>query len=178
VKELWDGRYLPADHEIVKRKASKFARSNHVDADDIAQDLAAHIFQQSPRYDPNRGSREQFVTKVTTNKLLNIVEARNAKKRDDRRNLEYDDAPDRALIDGTMNESQVDLQVEMRAMAESLAPELRQIYDLMLQGYREADIQKHLHLGRQRVRTLMQKVTDAIRNANLNRYIGGQPEDD
>lgn len=180
MKEFWDERYLPADHEIVKRKAAKLARSSRprMEAEDVAQDLAAHVFQQTHRVRASKGNRAHFVAKVVKNKALHLIEARRAKKRDDQRNIEYGDAPERALIDGTLNEAQIDLQLEMQALAQTLPPDLREVYELMVQGYGEADIQKHLHIGRQRVRTLIKKVEDRIREAKLGRYVGGQPDDE
>lgn len=175
MKQLWDERYLPADDEIVKRKAAIFARTPRMEPEDLAQDLASHLFQQTHHV---RGNRAGFVARVVENKAMNLIEARRAKKRDDRRNIKYEDAPERALIDGTLNEAQIDLQLEMQALADALPPDLREVYELMVQGYLEADIQKHLHIGRQRVRTLMKKVEDRIREAKLGRYVGGQPDDE
>lgn len=180
MKELWDERYQPADDEIVKRKAAKFARRNRsarLDAEEVSQELATHVFQNTHRHDHARGSREKFVSKVVKNKLLNLIEARTAKKRDDRRNIEYDQSPEGSLIDGSATAAQIDLQLELQVLAASMPAEMCQVYELMLQQFGEADIREHLRIGRQRVRTLMRKVEDRIREANLGRYVGAQPND-
>jgi len=165
VRPLWDERYQPADHEIIRRKAAKFARSNRrpVDVDDIVQDLSLHVFQQTHRHDPARGTRAVFVDKVAKNKLLHLVEASQAKRRDDRRNVKYDDAPAHMLVGRYLTISQTSVTLDMRDLAAALPPDLRQVYDLQLQQFSEAEIQKHLHLSRQRVRTLARKVEDHIR---------------
>jgi DNA-directed RNA polymerase specialized sigma24 family protein len=149
-----------------------------MEAEDVAQDLATHVFQQTHRARSGKEKRAHFVAKVVKNKALNLIEAQRAKKRDDRRNIDYEDAPDGALIDGSRNEAQVDLQLEMRELAKSLPLDQREVYSLMVQGYGEADIHKHLQISRQRARTLMKKVENGIREAKLGRYVGGQPEDD
>jgi len=166
----------PADAAIIRSKAMGILGRfgfRLSDREDLVQDLATHVFQKTSLHDPGRGSREAFVGAIAGNKLLNIVEARLAQKRDDRRNIEYDDAPDRALIDGSLTQTQIDLQLEMQEMAKSFPPDLREVYELMLLGYREAEIQKHLHLSRQRVRTLVQKVEARIREEELGDYVGG-----
>ena len=171
-----DPRFTPADAMIIKNKARGILGHfgfRFSDLEDLEQDLATHVFQKTCLHNPNRGSRDAFVGAIAGNKLLNIVEARTAKKRDDRRNIEYAEAPARALIDGTLSQTQIDLQLEMQAMATSLPSEVREVFDLMLLGYGETDIQKLLHLSRQRARTLMRKVAQHIRESNLGDYVGG-----
>jgi DNA-directed RNA polymerase specialized sigma24 family protein len=170
-----DPRFTPADAAIVKSKArgvlGRFG-FRVSDLEDLEQELATQVFQKTCLHDPERGSREAFVGAVAANKLLNLVQIRTARKRGDRRNFAYADAPDPALIDGTVTQTQIDLQLEMREMATSLPPDVREVYELMLQGYGEVDIQKHLHLSRQRVRTFMGKVEARLRETNLGIYVG------
>lgn len=176
-----DPRFTSADAKTVKEKAKQvIGQFGFIAADleDLQQEVAMHVFQHTHRHDPTRGSREAFVGTTAKNKLLHMAEAKTAKKRDDRSNIEYGDAPDSALIDGSLHSSQLDLHLEMRSLADSLPPEQRAVYDLMLQGYVEADIQKYLRIGRQRVRNLIRRVEARIREANLGRYVASQPEED
>lgn len=172
MKKLWDERYQPADHAIIKRKAARFARKNRetMTEEDLAQDLALRVIQQADRCNPARGPRDGFVGMVAHNHFLNLRAARHAEKRDDRRNVTYDEAPEHAMNDGC-SEQQVDLQIEMKALAASLSTELREVLELMLAGHCEADLQRHLHLSRRRVRTLVEQLTQLIRERKLHEYL-------
>jgi len=165
VRPLWDERYQPADHEIIRRKAAKFARTSRrrVDAEDIAQDLALHVLKWTDRHTPRPGTRAALMETMARNKLLNLIHARDAKKRDDRRNIDYDNAPERMLVARALTISQTCVTLDMRDLAAALPPDLRQVYDLLLQQFSDVEIQKHLGLSRQRVRTLVLKVEDHIR---------------
>jgi hypothetical protein len=171
-----DPRFTPADAEIVKNKArgvlGRFG-FRLSDREDLEQDLATHVFQKTALHDPNRGSKKAFVGAIAENKLLNLIQIRTAKKRDDRQNIEYAEGPARTLIDGAVNQGQIDLQIEMREMARSMPRDVREVYELMLLGYREAELQSQLHFSRQRVRTLIKKVEASIRESNLRIYAGG-----
>jgi len=117
MRELWDERFTSADAEIVKKKARRMVgRSGYRDCDiaDIEQEVATQVVQQLHRHRPERGSREGFVGKVAKNTLLNLIDKRSAKKRDDRRNIEYDDGPEGTLIDGTTTPEQIDLELDLK----------------------------------------------------------------
>jgi RNA polymerase sigma-70 factor, ECF subfamily len=43
------------------------------DVEDIEQDIALHLIEGWPQYDPNRGTPQMFVSQVVKNKITNIV---------------------------------------------------------------------------------------------------------
>src|SRR5690606_8095170 len=97
------------------------------DVDDIEQELAMHAFQQTHRHDPNRGSRAKFIGKVATNRLINMVEARTAKKRDRRRDITIDGAPSDVLLDGHETPERLDLHLDVHAAIARMPADLQNI---------------------------------------------------
>lgn len=170
MKPLWDDRYTPADAEIIKRKARKMIGNfgySRSDADDIEQELAMHAFRQTGKHDPARGTREKFVEKMARNKILNLIEAKTAAKRDDRRNISIDDASDYAVLDGHVAPEVIDVRLDVGAIINSMPAELRQIAMLRM-DMNERDIERELGLTRAQVRTRMQHIAAYFSNTSLN----------
>jgi len=164
-----DDRFTPADAEIVKRKArNMFGQHgwNRQDVEDIEAELIFHIWKQSPRHDPAQGPRERFIKKITKNKMLNLIEARKAKKRDGRRNVLLDDAIEGAVLDGRNDPAKIDTQIAVRAVIAQLTPELRQVA-LLRQEHSERDLEKLLNLTRAQVRTRIHQLANIFRNSGL-----------
>jgi RNA polymerase sigma factor (sigma-70 family) len=161
VKELWDERYLPTDHEIVKKKARKMSGPRgyrDCELADIEQELAMKVFQEIHRQRSDRGSRAGFVGKVAKNALLNLIEKRSAKKRDDRRNIEYDDGPEGTLLDGETTPEQIDHELDVEEMKNRMPPDLRQVLELRMAGHSDRELEDLLSLTRGKVRTLSQRL--------------------
>ncbi len=114
------------------------------------------VFQQNHRQRPERGSRAGFVGKVAKNALLNLIEKRSAKKRDDRRNIEYDDGPEGTLLDGEMTREQIDLELDLEDVKNRMPPDLRQVLELRMAGHSDRELEDLLSLTRGEVRTLSQ----------------------
>ena len=55
---------------------------SEADREDIEQDLALHAWRQRPKYDASRASQRTFANRVVMNKVVNMIEARQAEKRD------------------------------------------------------------------------------------------------
>lgn len=171
MQPLWDERYQPADAEIVKKKATRMAgRSGFRSADvaDIEQELATHVFQQTHRHDPGRGPRDAFVGKIAMNKLLNLIEKRAAMKRDDRRNVEYDDGPDGSLIDGTVSNDQIDLGLDMKEAVSRMPHDVREAFELRMAGHSETELKELMGRTRAQVRALMQRLARFLAEAGLD----------
>jgi DNA-directed RNA polymerase specialized sigma24 family protein len=169
MRGLWDERFTPADAEIIKRKARKLAGHygyRASDVEDIEQDLATHVFQQTHRHLPERGSREKFVSKVAKNKLLNLIEKRTAMKRGDGRNVSVDEAGERALLDGSISPDSLDVVIDVRAVIVALPDELRQVA-LLRQQHSQKELEGLLHLTRAQVRCRIQHLECIFREAGL-----------
>jgi len=52
------------------------------DVEDLEQELAIHLFEQLPKFDPTRGAFSTFVDRVLTHKAADILDARFAARRD------------------------------------------------------------------------------------------------
>jgi len=175
MRPLWDERYQPADAEVIKRKARRLAGHYGYRVSDIAdieQEVATQVVQQLHRHDPSRGSREGFVGKVAKNTLLNLIDKRSAKKRDDRRNIEYDDGPEGTLIDGTTTPEQIDLELDLKDVMQRMPPDLRQVLELRMAGHSDAEMEDLLELTRARVRALIQRMEVFLREAGLDPQSG------
>ena len=160
MKPLWDERFTPADAQIIKRKAKRMAGHygyRTSDVDDIEQDLAMQVFQQTHRHQPDLGSREKFVGKVAKNSLINLIEAKTAKKRDRRRDINVDDAPSDVLLDGHDTPERLDMRLDVRAAIARMPADLREIALLRME-LNEREVEAKLGLTRAQVRTRMQRL--------------------
>jgi RNA polymerase sigma factor (sigma-70 family) len=164
-----DHRHWAKDSEIVKKKAKQMAIRNHLrpaDAEDLEQDVAMHVYKQSGRHNPARGSREAFIGRVTKNALLNLMEKRYAKKRDHRRDREYGDVDEDALLDGEITPERIDLKIEVQDALARLPADLREIALLRIDTS-EAEIAKSLGMTRGEVRWALLQVESALRAAGI-----------
>jgi RNA polymerase sigma factor (sigma-70 family) len=165
MRPLWDHRYQPADAEIVKRIARKYARRNPspvLDADEIEQEIAMHVLKQSHLHDPSRGTRAQFISKVAKHRVLNLIEWRDARKRNDRRNVSYDAIGDRLMADSDEAFAQIDAAMDVEAVKEKLPKELRAVADLWPE-FTPREIEQELGLSRAAVRWRIQQIQDIFR---------------
>lgn len=157
MQPLWDERFQPADAKIVKQKAKQLIgrrRLREHELEDIEQEMALRIIEQSTRHDPERGSREGFVGRTATNAFLSLHEKRTARKREDRRNISIEAAPSGSLNDGRLTQEQIDLALDLKQAVDRMPSDLRQVYDLRLAGHSETELQGLLNLPRGQMRTL------------------------
>jgi DNA-directed RNA polymerase specialized sigma24 family protein len=164
-----DARFTEADADIIKRKAKRMAGHygyRTTDVEDIEQDLATHVFQQTHRHQPERGSREKFVSKVAKNKLLHLIEQRTAQKRDNRRDVRMDDVGEGVLLDGGNAPDRIDVGIDVREVIAQLPDDLRQVA-LLRQRYSEKELEGLLKLTRAQVRGRLQRLERIFREAGL-----------
>lgn len=176
MQPLWDERYQPADAEIVKRKARQISGPRgyrDCELADIEQELAMQVFQHVHRQRPDRGSRAGFVGKVAKNALLNLIERRSAKKRDDRRNIEYDDGPEGTLLDGETTPEHIDHELDLEEVKRRMPPDLRQVLEMRMAGHSDKELESQLGLSRGKVRTLIQRLEQFGKDEGLD-----TPDDD
>lgn len=176
MQELSDDRFQPADAEIVKQKARQLIgrrRLREHEFEDIEQEMALRVIEQSHLHDPQRGTREAFVAKTATNAFLGLYEKRTAKKREDRRNISIDASPTDAMHHCRSTQEQIDLVLDLKQAVDRMPPDLRQVYDLRLAGHSETDLQGLLNLSRGQVRTLTARL-----KTYLEPYIKSPDSDD
>jgi hypothetical protein len=165
-----DPRYQPEDAEIIKKKAKRLVGHygyRQDDVDDLEQELALHVFPRIHLHRPERGSREGFVGKMASNKLLNVIEQRTAQKRDRRYDTRIDDAGEDALNDGSTSQDRIDLQIDMRQVLARMPADLHKVALLRTQ-HSERELEGLLHLTRAEVRTRIAKVEKFLRDAGLD----------
>ena len=166
-----DPRFTESDAAIIRRIARRMYGHYGYglsDVEDIEQELALHISQVSHRYDPTRSPRRRFVSKAAKNKLLNLIERRIAQKRNESRNVAYDDSTPAVLNDGSATQAQIVLHLDMKAGAERLPHDVRQALDLLLAGHSERDLERLMGLTRGQVRTLIKRMACILRKAGLD----------
>ncbi|MCC7409803.1 MAG: hypothetical protein IT442_17185 [Phycisphaeraceae bacterium] len=168
-RPLWSERYQPSDAEIIKEKARKMIGHYGYRAcnlADLEQELALHVVRQMHLYRATRGTRAQFVSQITKNKLLNLIEHRRAQKRDDRRNVTIEVVDKNVLPgDGTTPAGR-DLGIDVRAVLERLPQELRQVANLLPERSGQ-EIGRLLGLSRGQVRWRIQQIGQALSAAGL-----------
>lgn len=132
------------------------------DIEDLEQELAAHVIQRMDQYVPERGSRGAFVSTVAKNRILNLIEARTAAKRDGRRNVSLDPAG----VPINTSQEGIDLKLDVRAALADLPDDLRQVALLRME-HTEREIEALLGLTRAQVRWRMRQLEQALRSAGL-----------
>lgn len=164
-----DPRFTESDAEIIQRKAERLVGHygyRPSDVEDIQQDLAMHVFPRTHLHRPERGSREAFVSQIVKNRILHLIEARTALKRDNRHNVSIDKAGEGTLLDGTNTAEQVDVVIDVREAIERLPEELKQVA-ILRQQYSESELEGLLGLTRGQVRSRIQRLQRIFRDAHL-----------
>ena len=165
-----DPRFTDADAEIIRRKAKRLAGHcgyRTSDVEDIEQDLAMHVFQQTHRHDPERGTREKFVSKIVKNKLLNIVESRNAKKRDVRRERMLDPDKEMPQLGLKGDEGSVDVKMDIAGAMAGLPEDLRDLA-LRLMTDQKAEAGRAANLSPQQMKTAVARIAKHFREMGLD----------
>jgi RNA polymerase sigma factor (sigma-70 family) len=83
----------PAVRQRVRRKVHRLVGRQGLtqeDAEDIEQELLAHLFRRLAEFDPGRGQRDNFVATLIRRFLINLLRDRRAARRDYRRTTTLD----------------------------------------------------------------------------------------
>lgn len=163
--------FNPYAADLIKHKTRRLIGHrgiNRDDAEEIAQDVAAHLIERMPQFDPSRATVNTFIDRVVKNKLLNVIEARGAQKREgQRRNRPLDDVSPEALLEYGRTTADVDLALDVRDLLKGMPPELRVFADrLMLETPVEAA--RTLGLTRAQMRSRMEAVRAHMEAADGN----------
>jgi RNA polymerase sigma factor (sigma-70 family) len=166
MRPLWNEHYQPEDAEIVKRIARKFARRNPspvLDVDEVEQELAMHVVKQSHLHDPSRGTRAQFISKIAKHRVLNMIEWRDARKRNDRRNVSSEVVGEHLMADSDDAFAQIDAAMDVEAVKKDLPQDLRAVAALWPE-YTPREIEQKLGLSRAAVRWRIQQIEQIFRD--------------
>ncbi len=167
MQSIDEWRYKAADAAEIKSKAKRLRGHfgyRSCDIEDVEQELATHLVQRMDQYVPDRGSRGAFVGRVVKYRILNLIEARTAAKRDGRRSVSINRAGECALIDVSCDD--VDLRIDVQSALSYLPEDLR-VVALLRMEHREKEIADLLGLTRARVRWRMRQLEKALRAAGL-----------
>lgn len=157
-------RFTAADAAEIKALAKRLKAHygyRASDIEDLEQEVATHVVQRMDQYVPERGTRGAFVSTIAKNRLLNLIEARTAAKRDGRRNVSLDTA---GPID--LSPEDIDLKLDVQAALANLPEDLRQVALLRIE-HSEREIEALLGLTRAQVRWRMRQLEQALRAAGL-----------
>lgn len=166
-----DPRLTEKDAEIIRRKAKRLVghygyRSS--DVQDIEQDLAMHVFQQTCRHHPERGSRYGFVVTVVKNKLLNLIQLKRAMKRNNACEVRAEEVGEAGQLDERGSPEQIDIQIDVRDLLQRMPEDLQQIARLRMAGHRESELEELLNLTRAQVRSRLHRIEKLFRDAHLD----------
>ena len=163
------------------------------DVEDLEQELAVHLFEQLPKFDPARGAFSTFVDRVVDHKAADILDARFAARRDCRiyvgsiddtvrlreggevpiTDLDLEDAVhvQRGISDPSpYAEAELGIDLE-RAMA-ALTPELRDLCRRLLTAT-IAEISAATGVPRPTLYDRLRQIRGAFERAGLKEYVRG-----
>lgn len=162
-------RFTKTDAEIIRRKVRRLVGHYGIrqsDVEDLEQELALHVIQQSHRYRPELGKREAFIETVVKHKILHLIESRTASKRDNRRDVHIETVGEFCLLDSDASQERINLQIDVRDAIARMPEELRQ-FALLRQKHTEREIERKLGLTRGQVRSRVQRLERFLTDAGL-----------
>ena len=180
--------------ELIKYKARQLAGSygyTSSDTEDIEQELTIHCWQRRDRYDPQRGQRSTFWSRIINNKIASMIERRRAAMRDYRRETSLkrpvqspDDEPtDLAALleegacrrkpDPSSSEAP-DLNVDLHAVVSRLPAEDRELCRL-LQDCSPAETARRIGIPRGTLYDRLKCLRRIFEDAGLAEYLPDPP---
>lgn len=165
VNHYTDTRYTAADAAVVRWKALRMVGRfgyGRDDVDDLQQDVAMHVFQQTYRYRSERGPRERFVATVAKHHLLHLVGRRMAAKRGHGRTVQPEPWQDAWLRDRRVSPGQILMAIDVQLALARLPVDLRDVATILLRGHRARDVERLLGLSRQQVRGRIRRLAVSL----------------
>lgn len=165
-----------------------FTRS---DRPDLAQELAAHLVERLPKYDPRRSSQSTFISRVIERKIASIIRHQKAGLRDHRRvgrslaELSTDEFGKPTELGDTLHSdadarverrsgpreiNRADLSIDVRSTVESLNPTARRICE-QLPEKTVTEISRQLGLSRATVYEHIARIRRQFHDAGLAEYM-------
>lgn len=162
------------------------------DRHDVEQILMVAVWSSLPRFDPKRGCKEAFVTRVIRNQIRKIIEAQRAGCRDyrllagslqdpvdcgsDGNLIEHGEALDASLYlrltrGGRKPEDRTDLALDLGHAIRSLSPELRAICQLLAEGLSDTEVAQRLGISRSTFYKRQERIQQRLAVAGIEDYL-------
>jgi len=159
---------------------------------DVEQVLMIAAWRSLPRFDPKRGTKEGFLTRVMRNQFRKLIKEQQAGCRDYRRvagslqdfihgdsdsgPVERGEAFDageylRQTSGRIDSEEQTGLAIDLGCAIRPLAPELRAICGLLAEGFSDAEIARRLGISRPAFYRRMEKLQRRLELAGIDDYL-------
>lgn len=189
---------LPTDvqafaNRLIRRKARQLANHDNFtpsDRDDIAQDLWLHLFENLPKFDPDKGNIFAFIVTVVERETAAIWRKYRAEKRDTCRcsslnlSIRADDGT-RVELASTITEDAphprlgqrrrhfehgVDMAHDVTMVLEQLTPEMRDLCE-RLKTQTLSEIARDLGVPRTTLDSRLKKLRAHFEEAGLREYL-------
>jgi len=159
----------PDTAESIRILAWKTARERGFtksDVPDIEQHLRMHLIKNNKKLHARSANQKTVIDVALRNAILNLIEARVAKRRDERPNIHIDDAPTTTLARHDDALRQRTLSMDMQN-AVALLPADIQATALYLMEHSPAEAQRQFNLTRGKLRHQMKLIADRFMECGL-----------
>jgi hypothetical protein len=155
--------------KMIQIKAKKFFarpidRAYH--AEDAEQDVKAHIFAHRAKLTARTASEKTVMDRAVRNKMLNLLDAQRAKRRDRRRDVGVEEVS--ALLDNERGLDVLITRLDLSAAMVLLPDDLRQLALLLMQTS-PTDAQRQLKLTRGKLRQMMLHIAQHFKNCGISK---------
>jgi hypothetical protein len=146
--------------ELIRQKARKLGhdfRLQEADVEDVEGHLKLFILQNAHRLVAHTAAQKTVIDQALRNEICNLVHHRAAKKRDGRRNIDVEDAPESAFVraDGALEAAP--RRLDLRDAIDAMPPALGSLADLLL-TVTPTEAQRRLSLTRGQLRHRMELI--------------------
>jgi DNA-directed RNA polymerase specialized sigma24 family protein len=136
------------------------------DAEDLQQELWLCVAHGMRTHDSGRSSARTYQQRIVVSKIPTIIEHATAKKRDRRRELNIQDAPETVLIDPSGSAERVDTRLDVNRAVGRLPAELRAIATLFME-FNESEVVRRTGYSREKVRGMRRRIAERFREMGL-----------
>jgi hypothetical protein len=153
--------------KVIQIKAKKYfshPKDRAYQAEDAEQDVKVHILANRSQLTARTASEKTVMDRVIRNKLLNLIDAQRAQRRDRRRDISVDDAP--ALLDAETGLDVLITRMDIHTAIASLPEDLRQMATLLMQTT-PTDAQRQLNVTRGKVRNMMLRIAQHFKDCGI-----------
>jgi len=177
---------------LIKIKAKQLRRRPEfkgADQEELQQDLALHVIQKAPLFDPGRGAVNTFIAVVVETAAGMMCRARRRLKRGrslrvqslEGTTLRGPDGEDASLAEvllesdlrrrcggeGIPDFDRRLMAADLASVLAGLAPHLQRVARLMMDGLREAAISRRLGVSRRQVRNAIDEIRSRFKKTGL-----------
>jgi RNA polymerase sigma factor (sigma-70 family) len=151
------------------------------DLEDVRQEVALRVFQNTHRFDPTRGRRAAFVSVVAKHRILQLIERQEARKRGYGRTVQPAPWDQDWLTDRRNTPQRVDLAIDVRDAMGRMPSDVRAVVELRMSSCTVAEIRKQLGLTRHRAGVQLRRAGNSLhtlRNDSSTKSQNPHPSND